>query len=173
MQVEVNILTGETTVLAADIIYDAGKSLNHLVDIGQVGPSSLNLLLAHTSCNDLTVLSLLNEKVSTILMPLTTLMFNCVCIQVEGAFVFGLGFYLTEEVLRNSKGKVVSDGTWTYKPPTIDIIPQSFNVELYKSPYHNDEIFSSKGQMLKFLIFIINPIRSSLQRYQPILQNSF
>ncbi|KAG0601086.1 hypothetical protein M758_11G082900 [Ceratodon purpureus] len=98
-EVEVNILTGETTVLAADIIYDAGKSLNHLVDIGQV----------------------------------------------EGAFVFGLGFYLTEEILRNSKGKVVSDGTWTYKPPTIDIIPQSFNVELYKSPYHNDEIFSSKA----------------------------
>jgi xanthine dehydrogenase molybdopterin-binding subunit B len=98
-EVEVNILTGETRVLATDMIYDAGKSLNHLVDIGQV----------------------------------------------EGAFVFGLGFFLTEEVVRNSKGKVVSDGTWTYKPPTMDIIPQSFNVELYKSPYHNDHIFSSKA----------------------------
>lgn len=39
----------------------------------------------------------------------------------------------------------MSDGTWTYKPPTLDIIPQSFNVELYKSPVHKDRIFSAKG----------------------------
>lgn len=73
------------------------------------------------------------------------MIFFIVYIQVEGAFVFGLGFFLTEEILRDSKGKVVSDGTWTYKPPTLDIIPQSFNVELYKSPVHKDRIFSSKG----------------------------
>ncbi|KAG0608809.1 hypothetical protein M758_8G134400 [Ceratodon purpureus] len=98
-EVEVNILTGETRTLATDLIYDAGRSVNSAVDIGQV----------------------------------------------EGAFVFGLGFYVIEEILRDSKGKVVSDGTWTYKPPTLDIIPQSFNVELYKSPVHKDRIFSSKA----------------------------
>lgn len=35
-EVEVNILTGETTVLRTDIIYDCGKSLNPAVDLGQI-----------------------------------------------------------------------------------------------------------------------------------------
>jgi len=35
-QVEVNILTGETTILQTDIIYDCGQSLNPAVDLGQV-----------------------------------------------------------------------------------------------------------------------------------------
>jgi abscisic-aldehyde oxidase len=35
-QVEVNLLTGETTILRSDIIYDCGKSLNPAVDLGQV-----------------------------------------------------------------------------------------------------------------------------------------
>lgn len=35
-QVEVNLLTGGTTVLQTDIIYDCGQSLNPAVDLGQV-----------------------------------------------------------------------------------------------------------------------------------------
>ncbi|KFK26312.1 hypothetical protein AALP_AA8G231300 [Arabis alpina] len=35
-EVEVNVLTGETTVLRTDIIYDCGKSLNPAVDLGQI-----------------------------------------------------------------------------------------------------------------------------------------
>ncbi|CAF2338654.1 unnamed protein product [Brassica napus] len=35
-EVEVNILTGESTVLRTDIIYDCGKSLNPAVDLGQI-----------------------------------------------------------------------------------------------------------------------------------------
>ncbi|KAK9279037.1 hypothetical protein L1049_012712 [Liquidambar formosana] len=35
-EVEVNILTGETTILQADIIYDCGQSLNPAVDLGQI-----------------------------------------------------------------------------------------------------------------------------------------
>uniref|UniRef100_A0A1J3CNI9 indole-3-acetaldehyde oxidase n=1 Tax=Noccaea caerulescens TaxID=107243 RepID=A0A1J3CNI9_NOCCA len=35
-EVEVNILTGETTILRTDIIYDCGKSLNPAVDLGQI-----------------------------------------------------------------------------------------------------------------------------------------
>ena len=35
-QVEVNLLTGETTILQVDIIYDCGQSLNPAVDLGQV-----------------------------------------------------------------------------------------------------------------------------------------
>ncbi|KAJ6708178.1 XANTHINE DEHYDROGENASE [Salix viminalis] len=35
-EVEVNLLTGETTFLRSDIIYDCGKSLNPAVDLGQI-----------------------------------------------------------------------------------------------------------------------------------------
>ncbi|KAK9279145.1 hypothetical protein L1049_012822 [Liquidambar formosana] len=35
-EVEVNILTGETMILQADIIYDCGQSLNPAVDLGQI-----------------------------------------------------------------------------------------------------------------------------------------
>ncbi|KAK9022104.1 hypothetical protein V6N11_002397 [Hibiscus sabdariffa] len=35
-EVEVNLLTGETTILRSDIIYDCGQSLNPAVDLGQI-----------------------------------------------------------------------------------------------------------------------------------------
>ncbi|KAI3791881.1 hypothetical protein L2E82_05745 [Cichorium intybus] len=35
-EVEVNLLTGETKILQADIIYDCGQSLNPAVDLGQI-----------------------------------------------------------------------------------------------------------------------------------------
>ena len=35
-QVEVSVITGETRILSSDLVYDAGKSLNTAVDVGQV-----------------------------------------------------------------------------------------------------------------------------------------
>ena len=40
-QVEVNLLTGQTTILQSDIIYDCGQSLNPAVDLGQVSPTTI------------------------------------------------------------------------------------------------------------------------------------
>ncbi|XP_057820300.2 indole-3-acetaldehyde oxidase isoform X2 [Cryptomeria japonica] len=98
-EVEVDLLSGATTIIQTDIIYDCGRSLNPAVDLGQI----------------------------------------------EGAFVQGVGFFMTEEHVVDKNGKLVSDGTWTYKVPTIDTIPQKFNVELLNSPLHQARILSSKA----------------------------
>ncbi|KAF7815425.1 indole-3-acetaldehyde oxidase-like [Senna tora] len=65
--------------------------------------------------------------------------------QIEGAFVQGLGFFLLEEYETNHEGLVLTDGTWTYKIPTMDTIPKQFNVEVLNSGHHKDRILSSKA----------------------------
>ncbi|URE29421.1 aldehyde oxidase [Musa troglodytarum] len=65
--------------------------------------------------------------------------------QIEGAFVQGIGFFMCEEYLENSDGLVISDGTWTYKIPTIDTIPRQFNVKLWNSGHHEKRVLSSKA----------------------------
>ncbi|OVA00877.1 Aldehyde oxidase/xanthine dehydrogenase [Macleaya cordata] len=98
-EVEIDLLTGATTILQTDIVYDCGQSLNPAVDLGQI----------------------------------------------EGAFVQGVGFFMLEEYLTNSDGLVVSEGTWTYKIPTIDTIPRQFNVEILNSGHHQKRVLSSKA----------------------------
>ncbi|XP_049379003.1 abscisic-aldehyde oxidase-like [Solanum stenotomum] len=97
-EVEIDVLTGETTILQSDVIYDCGQSLNPAVDLGQI----------------------------------------------EGAFVQGIGFFMNEEYLTNEDGLMVSNSTWTYKIPTIDTIPQNFNVHLVNSGHHEQRVLSSK-----------------------------
>ncbi|XP_058084453.1 indole-3-acetaldehyde oxidase-like isoform X2 [Magnolia sinica] len=99
-EVEIDLITGATTILRTDITYDCGQSLNPAVDLGQV----------------------------------------------EGAFVQGLGFFMLEQYETNSDGLVVSEGTWTYKIPTVDTIPKQFNVELLNSGHHKKRILSSKDR---------------------------
>ncbi|XP_062190776.1 indole-3-acetaldehyde oxidase-like [Phragmites australis] len=98
-EVEIDLLTGATTILRSDLLYDCGQSLNPAVDLGQV----------------------------------------------EGAFVQGIGYFMSEEYVTNSNGLVVSDGTWTYKIPTVDTIPKQFNVELFNSGFHKKRVLSSKA----------------------------
>jgi len=88
-EVEIDVLTGETTVLRADLVYDMGKSLNPAIDIGQV----------------------------------------------EGAYIQGLGYVLTEDVVFQpdgpNRGALNSDNTWRYKVPATTTIPIEFNVDLF------------------------------------------
>ncbi|PHT68943.1 Indole-3-acetaldehyde oxidase [Capsicum annuum] len=97
-EVEINVLTGETTILRSDIIYDCGQSLNPALDLGQI----------------------------------------------EGSFVQGIGFFMNEEYITNEDGLLVSNSTWTYKIPTIDTIPQNFNVHVMNSGHHKNRVLSSK-----------------------------
>lgn len=86
-------------------------------------------------------------------------MFSVICfLQIEGAFVQGIGFFMLEEYLSNTEGLVVADSTWTYKIPTIDTIPKQFNVEVLNSGCHKNRVLSSKGMLFKFQLidFILN-----------------
>lgn len=65
--------------------------------------------------------------------------------QIEGSFVQGIGFFLTEEHEVDSKGILVSNGTWNYKPPTLDNIPRRFTVEMTTGVAHQNRVLSSKA----------------------------
>ena len=68
-------------------------------------------------------------------------------LQIEGAFVQGLGFFMLEEYETNLDGLVLQDGTWNYKIPTIDTIPKQFNVQILNSGHHQQRVLSSKGMI--------------------------
>ena len=49
--------------------------------------------------------------------------------QAQGAFVMGLGFWLLEKVRYNPEtGKLLTNGTWEYKPPMSKDIPIDFRI---------------------------------------------
>lgn len=83
-EVEIDVLTGEMQILRADILYDAGHSLNPCLDIGQI----------------------------------------------EGAFVQGAGLMTSEQLMYEEDGRLYSNGTWEYKPPTSKSIPIDFRVTI-------------------------------------------
>lgn len=109
VEVEIDVLTGETTIRQSDVIYDIGESLNPAIDIGQV----------------------------------------------EGAYVMGLGYVLTEEMSWQKTGDEIGRlntlNTWTYKPPAYTTIPVKFNVDLFprdtapEIPINPNLLNSSKG----------------------------
>ena len=75
--------------------------------------------------------------------------YNCI-LQIEGAFVQGLGFFMLEEYETNVDGLVLADGTWNYKIPTLDTIPKQFNVQILNTGHHKRRVLSSKGMTTKF-----------------------
>jgi xanthine dehydrogenase/oxidase len=65
--------------------------------------------------------------------------------QVEGAFVFGIGTFLMEEVLMDENGILLTNGTWDYKPPASKSIPVEFNVKFLENSNNPSGILSSKA----------------------------
>ena len=99
-EVIVDTLTGEWKLLRADILHDAGKSLNPAVDIGQI----------------------------------------------EGAFIQGMGWLTTEELVWHPvSGKLTTHAPSTYKIPTANDCPPVFNCRLYEGQNVEDSIHRSKA----------------------------
>lgn len=66
--------------------------------------------------------------------------------QVEGAFVMGLGLWLTEKFIYDTKtGQNLTNGTWEYKPACSKDIPIEFNVTLLKNAPNPLGILRSKA----------------------------
>jgi xanthine dehydrogenase/oxidase len=73
--------------------------------------------------------------------------------QVEGAFVQGVGYLLSEWLVfegeGEQRGRLNSTNTWTYKPPAVTSIPLSMNVHLFPRdstdvPEDPNDLLSSK-----------------------------
>ena len=74
--------------------------------------------------------------------------------QVEGAFVQGIGYVLTEKLVFETEGedagRLNTVNTWRYKPPAISTIPLKMNTYLFprdlakSAPENANELFSSK-----------------------------
>jgi xanthine dehydrogenase large subunit len=99
-EVVVDTLTGESRVLRADLLHDAGRSLNPAIDIGQI----------------------------------------------EGAYVQGLGWLTSEELVWHPKtGMLLTHAPSTYKIPTANDVPAELHTTLYGEANRMDSIHRSKA----------------------------
>ncbi|XP_078599022.1 uncharacterized protein LOC144874584 isoform X2 [Branchiostoma floridae x Branchiostoma japonicum] len=66
--------------------------------------------------------------------------------QVEGAFVFGLGYWLTEKCVYDKEtGRLLTNGTWEYKPPATKDIPADLRVTLLPNSFNPYNVIRSKA----------------------------
>lgn len=66
--------------------------------------------------------------------------------QIEGAFIQGMGWLTTEELVWNDKGRLLSNNPATYKVPAISDAPVDFRVTLVPDdPNREQTIYNSKA----------------------------
>jgi xanthine dehydrogenase large subunit len=65
--------------------------------------------------------------------------------QVEGAFVQGMGWLTTEELVFDGQGRLTTHAPATYKIPVASDIPERFNTRLHMRPNKTDSIYRSKA----------------------------
>lgn len=66
--------------------------------------------------------------------------------QIEGAFIQGMGWLTTEELVWNEQGRLLSNNPATYKIPAISDAPSDFRVDLVPDdPNREQTIYNSKA----------------------------
>ncbi|XP_077994202.1 xanthine dehydrogenase/oxidase-like [Glandiceps talaboti] len=65
--------------------------------------------------------------------------------QIEGAFLQGYGFFVTEELRWSDKGELLNCGPGMYNLPRVRHLPREFNVHLLPNSDNPEAVFSSKG----------------------------
>jgi indole-3-acetaldehyde oxidase len=120
-EVEVDVLTGETTIVRTDILYDCGKSLNPAIDMGQAEGGFMQGVGFYLR-EQLTIDGFNNHDFASEPVP----------DEAHGADSAGTGV-------------VTSDGTWEYKPPCNFDVPLSLNVAFLQDGTHRKGILSSKA----------------------------
>jgi xanthine dehydrogenase large subunit len=66
--------------------------------------------------------------------------------QIEGAFIQGMGWLTTEELVWNDQGRLLSNNPATYKIPAISDTPIDFRVDLLSNdPNREETIYNSKA----------------------------
>jgi xanthine dehydrogenase large subunit len=65
--------------------------------------------------------------------------------QIEGAFVQGMGWLTTEELVYDDKGRLLTHAPSTYKIPVASDVPTDFRVALFAGSNREDTIYHSKA----------------------------
>lgn len=125
-EVVIDVLTGEYRVLRTDLLHDAGRSLNPVIDIGQV----------------------------------------------EGAFIQGMGWLTTEEIVFGDDGSLRTHAPSTYKIPAFSDRPAIFNTALWSSGENAEPtIFRSKAvgePPLMLAISVFSALRMAVSQIGPV-----
>ncbi|MDA1005039.1 MAG: molybdopterin-dependent oxidoreductase, partial [Verrucomicrobia bacterium] len=65
--------------------------------------------------------------------------------QAEGGFLFGVGYYMTEEMIYTEQGRLISDNVSSYKIPGPGDIPLDWDIELLNHDPGHSGLHNSKG----------------------------
>ncbi|OWR49607.1 aldehyde oxidase 2 [Danaus plexippus plexippus] len=65
--------------------------------------------------------------------------------QIEGAFIMGLGLWTSEKLIYDETGKLLTNRTWSYKPPGACDIPIDFRITFKRNSYNNNGVLRSKA----------------------------
>ena len=128
MQVDIDVVTGETRILATDMMYDCGKSLNPAINIGQFGhfypfdgPSKDYVASIRQFPHCINYVQSCQSTTESTLLVATF------------AWCQGQAHIRQHVNLRNSN-------RWQH--------PQTINVEFFNGPVYEDHVLSSKSKFL-------------------------
>lgn len=90
--------------------------------------------------------------------------------QIEGAFVMGIGYWLTEVLVYDmSNGALLTNRSWNYKPPGAKDIPVDFRIRLIQTGDNPYGVLRSKATgepALTMAIVVVFALRYALRSAQ-------